>query len=75
METLTSFWNVLAMMSPWLLAGFFLAGMASRRLSHLHAADGNRLHSCLVTRLRQCKKLTNRPCAYKFATFLRILSQ
>lgn len=29
METLTSFWNVLAMMSPWLLAGFFLAGMAS----------------------------------------------
>ena len=29
METLTSFWNVLAMMSPWLLSGFFLAGMAS----------------------------------------------
>ena len=29
MEILTSFWNVLAMMAPWLLAGFFLAGTAS----------------------------------------------
>lgn len=29
MELLLSFWNVLAMMAPWLLAGFFLAGVVS----------------------------------------------
>ena len=29
MEILTSCWNALAMMAPWLPAGFFLAGVAS----------------------------------------------
>ena len=29
MEALTSLWNVLAMMAPWLLAGFLLAGVVS----------------------------------------------
>lgn len=29
MEALTSLWNVLAMMAPWLLIGFFLAGVVS----------------------------------------------
>lgn len=29
MGMLISFWNVLAMMAPWLLTGFFLAGVAS----------------------------------------------
>ena len=29
MDILVSFWNVLAMMSPWLLGGFLLAGVAS----------------------------------------------
>lgn len=29
MDLFISFWNVLAMMAPWLLIGFFLAGVAS----------------------------------------------
>ena len=29
MEIVLSFWNVLAMMAPWLLVGFLLAGVAS----------------------------------------------
>ena len=29
MEIILSFWNVLAMMAPWLLIGFLLAGVAS----------------------------------------------
>ena len=29
MKMLIAFWNVLAMMAPWLLAGFFLAGVVS----------------------------------------------
>ena len=29
MEILLSFWNVLAMMAPWLLVGFLLAGVVS----------------------------------------------
>ena len=39
MELLLSFWNVLAMMAPWLLAGFFLAGVVSVLLPRAWVVD------------------------------------